>query len=160
MSKTASKTAKRRFAVRRSQIHGRGVYALTDLEPDEFLLEYQGEVIPWETAHARYEERADGDGSLTYFFDRGDGTVIDGESNGNSARYINHGCEPNCEAIDVSGRIYIHALKGIRAGEELLLDYALAVDEPDDPQLRELYACACPAVHCRGTMLADGGAAS
>jgi hypothetical protein len=147
---------RRRFVVRRSAIHGRGVYALTDLEPDERLLEYRGEVISWALAGARYEERTDS-ASLTYFFDRGDGTVIDGERNGNSARYINHGCEPNCEAIDTDGRIYIHALTPIRAGDELLIDYALSVDDPDEDDLRTLYACRCAASTCRGTMLAPRG---
>jgi SET domain-containing protein len=130
------------------------VYALTDLGSNERVLEYRGEVVSWSIAKDRYADAAQGDESLTYFFDKGDGTVIDGARNGNSSRYINHGCEPNCEAIDADGRIFIHTLVPISAGEELLIDYALATDDPDDPELRELYSCTCAAPTCRGTMLA------
>ena len=142
----------RRFTVRRSPIHGRGVYAAVELPAGEELIEYRGEVIAWETATERY--LASGDGALTYFFDRGDGTVIDGASNGNSARFINHGCEPNCEALDADGRIYIYTREKLKPGQELLIDYALVVDDPGDPELAALYGCECGAPTCRKTMLA------
>lgn len=146
---------RRRLVVRHSKIHGRGVYALTDLGPNERVLEYRGEVLSWSIAKYRDLDVEEGGASLTYFFDRGDGTVIDGAKNGNSSRYINHGCAPNCEAVDVDGRIYIHTLISIRAGDELLIDYALATDDSDDAEVRALYTCSCAAPTCRGTMLAD-----
>jgi hypothetical protein len=128
------------------------VFATTDLPAGETLIEYRGEIIPWETAHERYAE-SDAEDGHTYFFDRGDGTVIDGGRRGNASRFINHGCEPNCEAVDDEGRIFIQTIRPIRAGEELFIDYQLSIDEPLTAQLRETYACQCGAASCRGTML-------
>jgi SET domain-containing protein len=128
------------------------VYALVDLEPDEYLLEYGGQRITWEQANAQYA--ASDDPSHTYFFDLGDGTVIDGGREGNTARWLNHGCDPNCEAVDVGGRIEFRTRRAIKAGEELLIDYGLQVDDPTDPDIRALYACGCKVAGCRGIMLA------
>jgi SET domain len=87
-------------------------------------------------------------------FDVGDGTVIDGAVGGNSARWINHACSPNCEAEDRDGRIFIRTVHPVPAGEELSIDYALVVEGRHTRQLRERYACHCGVPECRGTMLA------
>jgi SET domain-containing protein len=137
--------------VRRSSIHGRGVFALCDIAAGSRLFEYGGQVISWRAAQARHN--ATGTEGHTFFFDRGDGTVIDGGQRGNSARYINHGCRPNCEAINEDGRIYIYAAEDIPAGAELLLDYQLQIDEPTEEDLAT-YSCACTTPGCRRTMLA------
>ena len=131
---------------------GRGVFALRDIPAGTRILEYRGQVITWRTAQRRHAKTgADGH---TYFFDRGDGTVIDGSMGGNSARYLNHSCAPNCEAINHHGRIDIHTTKPIAAGSELLLDYQLHLDRPTDLD-SATYACACTAPGCRTTMLAQ-----
>jgi SET domain-containing protein len=147
-------TSIRRFAVRRSSVHGRGVFALADIDADDEIVNYAGEVITAEVAQERYSEAAAESGH-TFLFDRGDGTVIDGGRGGNSSRWINHGCDPNCEAIDYEGRIVIHARRAIHLGEELLIDYQLIVDKPRRAATRALYACRCGASSCRGTMLAN-----
>ena len=143
--------ARRRVSVRRSPIHGRGLFALLDIPAGTRVLEYRGQVITWRTAMTRHTET--GTDGHTYFFDRGDGTVIDGARGGNSARYLNHSCQPNCEAINRHGRVYIYTIAPVPAGSELLLDYQLRLDQPSDADL-ELYACACTAPGCRTTMLA------
>jgi hypothetical protein len=74
--------------------------------------------------------------------------------NGNSARWINHSCAPNCEAEEVDGRVFIHALRDIAADEELFYDYGLVIDARQTKKLKEEYACRCGARKCRGTMLA------
>ena len=129
------------------------MFALTDIAADESIIEYEGEIISWDEAQARYEE-SDAEAGHTFFFDRGDGYVIDGNRGGNSARWINHGCEPNCETIDHDGTIVVVALRPIAPGDELFIDYQLIIDEPPTTELREQYACACGAPTCRGTMLA------
>jgi uncharacterized protein len=141
-----------RIVARRSPIHGRGVFAVTELPRGGRILEYRGEVISWDEAIARHQAATDA--GHTFYFDRGDGSVIDGGRGGNSARWINHGCEPNCETVETDGRVFVHALRPISAGEELLIDYRLAVDDPDDEEVRALYACECGAPSCRRTMLA------
>lgn len=142
-----------RLDVRDSPVHGTGVFAAVDLPAGELLLDYAGEIISWEQATADHE--AAGVAGHTFYFDLGDGTVIDGGTNGNEARFINHGCEPNCETESDGSRVTITTLRPIAAGEELLIDYSLIIDEPSDPAERALYACACGAEGCRGTMLAS-----
>jgi SET domain-containing protein len=144
----------RRVSVRLSPVHGRGVFALTDLAAGERILDYRGEAITWAEAQQRYENAVDQLAGHTFFFDRGDGWVIDGGRGGNSSRWLNHGCQPNCEPINVAGRIAIHTQRPIRAGEELLIDYQLILDEPPESSARAAYACRCTARSCRGTMLA------
>ena len=79
-------------------------------------------------------------------------TVIDAGVDGNDAQFINHSCEPNCEAITQRRRIWIYALRNITAGEELTYDYNLTVDPADQDAEENLYACHCGATSCRGTM--------
>lgn len=138
--------------VAESEIHGTGVFARIDLPAGRALLDYAGDRISWEQANADHE--AAGVEGHTFYFDLGDGTVIDGGSNGNAARFVNHGCEPNCETETDGEHVRIVTLRDITAGEELSIDYNLVIDDPSDPEQRAAYACACGAPGCRGTMLA------
>jgi SET domain-containing protein len=79
--------------------------------------------------------------------------VIDPTIGGNEARWINHSCEPNCEAIEENSRIFIYALRDLRPGEELFYDYALEMDEPRTKELEKESECYCGSSTCRGTML-------
>jgi SET domain-containing protein len=79
--------------------------------------------------------------------------VIDASRRGNSARWINHSCRPNCEATDDGGRIYIEAIRDVRRGEELSYDYNLRLNEPHTPAAKREHACLCGERGCRGTML-------
>lgn len=143
-----------RIAVRRSTVHGRGVFATRALAPGELVCEYLGERISWDEALRRHP-RDPAHPDHTFYFDIGDGMVIDGAVGGNSARWINHACRPNCEAEDCNGRIFIRAVQPIPAGQELSIDYALCVEGRHTRQLRERYACYCGSPECRGTMLAE-----
>lgn len=140
----------RRFSVRRSSIHGNGVFALTDIPAGADLMLYGGDVVDWDVAQQRYED-AGIEGGHTFFFDLGDGRVIDGGSHGNSARWVNHGCDPNCEAVFLDDtRLMFRTRRAVAAGEELLIDYRLEIDDPADALT--LYACSCGAPTCRHTM--------
>jgi SET domain-containing protein len=143
----------RRIVVRRSSIHGRGVFATTTLGAGELICEYKGVLVPWGVAMSR-PPRDVSQPDHTFFFDLGEGYVIDGAVGGNSARWINHSCAPNCEPELDGRRIFIRALRRITAGEELSIDYALVGEEKPSRALRERYRCACSARRCRGTMLA------
>ncbi|HDR9017871.1 SET domain-containing protein-lysine N-methyltransferase [Burkholderia multivorans] len=144
----------RRVVVRRSPVHGRGVFALRALEAGERLLEYKGEVIDWRVAIRQH--RKGGASGHTYFFGLSDGRVIDGGRRGNSARWLNHSCIANCEAVENGDRVFIHASVAIAPGEELFLDYQLTVEDLADEEARLSYVCRCGARGCRGTMLAVG----
>jgi hypothetical protein len=79
--------------------------------------------------------------------------VIDALHGGNSSRWINHSCDPNCEADEQNERIFIKALRNIHAGEELNYDYGLIIDEPYTKKLLAEYPCWCGSANCRGTLL-------
>ncbi|OAJ56765.1 SET domain-containing protein-lysine N-methyltransferase [Paraburkholderia ginsengiterrae] len=142
----------RRITVRRSPVHGKGVFAMLPLAAGERVLEYRGEITTWRNALRRH--RREGVAGHTFLFGLSDGLVIDGSRGGNSARWLNHACTPNCETIEGEGRIFIHTLRPIDAGEELFIDYLLAVDDPEDEAAWAQYACACAAPDCRRSMLA------
>ena len=143
----------RRIQVRRSGVHGKGVYAVAPLAKGETIIEYTGEVISWPEALRRHPSNPD-DPNHTFFFHIDDKHVIDAGVGGNAARWINHACNPNCEADEVDGRVFIKALRRIEPDEELFYDYGLTIDERYTPKLKREYACRCGARRCRGTMLA------
>jgi len=138
--------------MRRSDVHGNGVFAVQDLAEGETLIEYKGEIISWKEALRRHPHDP-AQPNHTFYFHIDDGRVIDGNVKGNDARWINHSCEPNCEADEVDGRVYIKALRNIAAGEELNYDYGLIIDEPYTPKLLSEFPCWCGSEQCRGTLL-------
>jgi uncharacterized protein len=143
----------RRIQVRRSGVHGKGVFALSDIPAGEVVMEYLGEVITWAEALRRHPHDPK-DPNHTFYFHIDDGRVIDAKVGGNSARWINHACEPNCESDETDGRVFIKTLRSLKAGEELFYDYRLTIDERYTPKLKRQYECRCGSPKCRKTMLA------
>jgi len=93
-------------------------------------------------------------------FTLNDDYVIDANHGGNTARWINHSCKPNCEAVldeneadPKKSKVYIEAKRAIRPGEELTYDYGITLDEPHTARLKKIWACRCGAKNCTGTML-------
>lgn len=136
---------------RRSAIHGRGVYAVRLIRAGERILEFTGECISATESDRRGELLPD-DGH-TFFFWIDEDLVLDCAVNGNSARFINHHCDPNCEAIIEEARVFVDAVRDIAPGEELTFDYNLCWSREDTPEELTPYACRCGAPNCRGTML-------
>jgi uncharacterized protein len=140
--------------VRDSPIHGRGVFALRRIRKGQRIVEYTGERITPAVADVRYDDdRVDHPHVLLFIVDKN--TIIDGGVGGSDARFINHSCDPNCEALDDEGRIIIEAMRAIIPGEEITYDYSL--DRPGlvTRKMMEKYHCLCGAPNCRGTMLAN-----
>lgn len=142
----------KRFSVRTSSVHGKGVFALRKLMAGERLVEYKGTVVSWHRASRAHEVR--GTSGHTFLFGLSDGSVIDGSQGGNSARWINHACDANCVAVEDDGRVYIEATRDIDSGEELFIAYALSIEGRLTKAVRREYACRCKSPRCRGTMLA------
>lgn len=140
------------FVVRRSSIQGRGGFATRDIRKGERIAEYEGERISWKEADRRYDDTGMRR-HHTFLFSVTSRTVIDGAVNGSDARFINHSCDPNCEAVDDRGRIFIEAVRNIAAGEELFYDYAYARDKSTTEEDEQLYVCKCGTAKCRGTIL-------
>ncbi|MBV6304343.1 SET domain-containing protein-lysine N-methyltransferase [Candidimonas humi] len=142
-------------SVRKSTLHGNGVFAARRIPAGTRIVEYGGKRISNEQADALHPVNPD-DPFHTFFFALSSGKVIDGGERGNDARWINHSCSPNCEARENAAgeRVHIYALRDIESGEELFYDYGLVMDERLTKKLKEQYRCLCGAPDCRGTMLA------
>ncbi len=145
----------RRIEVRPSGIHGKGVFAMKPFKAGERIMEYTGAVITWKEALRRHPHDPN-DPHHTFYFHVDDKRVIDGNENGNSAKWINHACGPNCEAEqdDEAGRVFINAIKDIAVGEELNYDYGLVLEGRHTAKVKKQFECRCGTPECRGTMLA------
>ena len=117
------------------------------------IIEYVGERISQKEADRRYDD-ASMKRHHTFLFALDNGKVIDAAVGGNDARFINHSCDPNCQAIETRSRIFIEALRDIAKGEELFYDYAYERTEATTPEDEELYRCLCGSPKCRGSILA------
>lgn len=139
--------------VRDSVIQGKGAFALRNIRKGTRLIEYVGQRISWRTADKRYDDEKMGR-HHTFLFTVDDRICIDAAVNGNDARFLNHSCDGNCEAITDRKRIFIEARKNIKAGEELLYDYQYERTEDHTEEDEKFYACRCGSPNCRGTILA------
>lgn len=153
MSKNPVSEPGRRIQTRRSGVHGKGVFAVQDIPKGDIIIEYVGEIINWKEALRRHPHDPK-DPNHTFYFHVDEDHVIDAKVGGNSSRWINHACDPNCEADEEEGRVFIKSLRKIRAGEELNYDYGLIIDEPYTDKLKAEYPCWCGSERCRGTLLA------
>jgi SET domain-containing protein len=109
------KTTDVRFRIQESRPGvGQGLFAATPIRKGDFILEYTGEKIPTKLADTL---------KTRYLFEVDENWTIDGETESNTARYINHACEPNTEAEIEEGKIMIYATRNIKMGEELTIDY-------------------------------------
>jgi len=107
------KQAKRLFAVKRS-VTGLGLFAVERIPKGKRIIEYTGPRVPNDVV-----DKSDG----KYFFGVNKKWSIDGRGRDNIARYINHSCEPNAEAIISRGRVWIWSKRAIKPGEEIAYDY-------------------------------------
>jgi SET domain-containing protein len=140
------------FIVRDSGIQGKGAFARKRIPSGTRIIEYTGEIITHEEADNRYDDAAM-ERHHTFLFAVDEETVIDGASEENPAKYINHSCEPNCEPVVEGKRVFIDAIRDIAPGEELFYDYAYERD-PDGDDDETLYVCLCGSPKCRGSILA------
>lgn len=129
--------------IRSSDIHAAGCYTTSDIRKGTLIVEYTGPRISKERGDEIYENR-----QTTYLFGLRDGQeVIDGHG---VAMFINHSCDPNCETDEIDNRVWIIAIRNIKAGEELTYDYMLYDGDEDDPA-----PCFCGSRNCRGTMYSE-----
>jgi SET domain-containing protein len=141
------------FEIRASPIQGEGAFATEHIPVGTRVIEYAGRRLTPAEADALYPTDAPGR-HHTFLFAIDDDVVIDAGVNGNDARFINHSCDPNCDAVVDNGRIWIEALRDIEPGEELAYDYAYVLNERHSPAAKKRYPCHCGAANCRGTILA------
>lgn len=149
----------RRIAARRSPIHGNGVFAVEPIGKGEEIIQYKGTLMTHADADDMYGDG--GETGHTFLFTLNDDYIIDANRKGNSARWINHSCAPNCRAVveeNASGdprrdRVLIEAIRNIKPGEELTYDYCITLEVPHTARLKKLWKCLCGSKNCTGTLL-------
>jgi uncharacterized protein len=143
------------FAIKTSRIQGKGAFATRRIQKGARVIEYLGECIDEDEADIRYPDDEMGR-HHTFLFSIGDGTrVLDAGPIEWPAKFINHSCEPNCEAIEEDdGRVFISALKTISVGTELTYDYAYERTDEHTVEDEQMYVCRCGSATCRGTIMA------
>jgi len=140
------------FEIRASPIQGKGAFATRHISAGTRLVEYAGERLTPTQADERYPDDAH-ERHHTFLFAIDDDVVIDAAVNGNDARWINHSCDPNCDAVVEDKRIWIETIRDVRRGEELAYDYAYVLEERHTPAAKRRFPCNCGAPACRRTLL-------
>ncbi len=134
--------------VRGSDIHGRGVYATRLIPEKTKIIEYVGELVDKKEsdrrANAQHAKSLKTGDAAVYIFTLSKTWDIDGNVPWNTARLINHSCNPNCEAFVEGRKIFIYSLREIAEGEELTFDYGFDVDCYED------HPCLCGSNGCVG----------
>lgn len=142
--------------VKGSSIHHKGLYATRDIAKGERIIDYIGEKINKEESDRRLKEQErryfenPQDEAGTYMFEISEDVCIDGDVPDNDAKYANHSCSPNCE-FEVDGeRIWIQAIKDLKKGEEITVDYGFSLD---DETVK--HPCRCGSANCVGYIVGE-----
>jgi SET domain-containing protein len=141
------------ISVKRSKIHGTGVFAKKNIPADTVIIEYVGERITKKESDRRYQvawdraQKGNGEKGTVYIFTLNDKYDIDGDVPWNTAGFINHSCDPNCETDIIDDHIYIISLRPILSGEELSYNYGYDFESWQD------HPCNCGAPNCVGYIL-------
>ena len=134
--------------MRGSEIHGQGVYAKTFIPKESRVIAYVGELIDKDLSEKRavsqHKKSLKTGDAAVYIFTLSKRYDIDGNVPWNTARLINHSCDPNCEAWIIGRKIFIYALRDIDQGEELCFDYGFDVECYED------HPCRCGSANCVG----------
>ena len=144
------------WKVKKSKVHGHGVFATKDIRKNTRVIQYIGEKVSRAEGNRRSEERikkylnSKKMGSV-YIFELNKNFDLDGSPLYNKARYINHSCDPNCEVDILDGKIWISSMKKIKKGEELNYDYGYEFDKSD---FRD-HICKCGSKNCIGFIISS-----
>jgi len=136
------------YKVLRSAIHSRGLYAAQPIPKGTYIVQYLGEKITKAESYRRsvaQQQRGKRNGSgMVYIFEVNQRYDLDGYRRNNPARYVNHSCDPNCEAVNDRGKIWVVAVRDIEPGEELTYDYGYDIEHFLD------HPCYCGSKNCVG----------
>lgn len=141
------------YRIRQSKIHGRGAFATRPIRKGARIAEYTGELIPADEADNREMDGRKKRHHTFMFQICGGDVCIDAGAGGGNAKWINHSCDPNCEAIEEEGHVYIYALRPIARGEELSYNYQLTGEGLKKGNWRNQYRCLCGSDNCSGNLL-------
>ena len=133
---------KKLYKIKKSRIDNRGLYAAKNIKKDTKVIEYKGKIIT--VKETETNPKFDNDKAI-YLFNLNKKYDLDGDFKYNTARLINHSCDPNCEVDGVGLKLWIYAIKDIKKNEELTYDYGFSFDKDYKD-----FPCRCGAKKCVG----------
>tara|TARA_B000000565_G_C23476862_1_gene258254 strand:- start:5 stop:448 length:444 start_codon:yes stop_codon:yes gene_type:complete len=136
------------YKVKKSLIDKNGLYANRDIKKGTKIIEYKGKII---TSKQSEKNPKFDNGKAIYLFNINKKYDLDGDFKFNTARLINHSCDPNCEVFGSGLKVWVYAMKDIRKGEELSYDYGFGFDKDF-----KNYPCKCGSKKCVGYIVRTG----
>jgi len=136
------------YKVKKSNIDNRGLYANQDIKDRTKIIEYKGEIIT--KNQVEINPKFDNDKAI-YLFNINKKYDLDGDVKYNTARLINHSCNPNCEVYGTGLKVWIYAIRDIKKGEELTYDYGFGFDKDYKD-----FPCKCRSKNCVGYIVREG----
>jgi len=136
------------YKVKKSNIDKKGLYASKDIKSGVKIIDYVGKLITKKETqqNSKFDNNKD-----IYLFNINEKYDLDGDFKYNTARLINHSCNPNCEVEGAGLKLWISSLRKIKKGEELTYDYGFGYDA-DYKQ----FPCKCGSMNCVGYIVREG----
>jgi|TARA_B110000914_G_scaffold213803_1_gene216044 SET domain-containing protein len=136
------------YKIKKSNIDNKGLYASRNIKADTVVIHYKGKLITKKETerNPKYDNE-----KAIYLFNVNSRYDMDGDFEYNTARLINHSCNPNCEVAGKGLKLWIFALRDIKKGEELSYDYGFGFDENYKD-----YVCKCGTKNCCGYIVREG----
>lgn len=148
-------TTSQYISVEKSDIHNNGVFAKINIPKGTKVIEYVGDKVTKKESDRRADltlnkNKADENHGMVYLFTLNRWHDLDGDVPWNTAKYINHSCDPNCEVeIDKKDRIWIISIKDIKKGDEINYDYGYDLEDFHKHQ------CLCGSDNCIGYIISE-----
>ena len=136
------------YKIKKSKIDKNGLYANCNIKRGTKIIEYKGKLVT--VKNSEKDPKFDNSKAI-YLFGINKKYDLDGNFSFNTARLINHSCEPNCEVFGKGLKIWIFAMKNIKKGEELSYDYGFSFDQD-----YKNYPCNCGSKNCAGYIIREG----
>ena len=136
------------YKIKKSNIDKRGLYASKDIKDGTKIIEYKGKIVTKKKVEE--DSKFDNDKAI-YLFNLNKRYDLDGDFKYNTARLINHSCDPNCEVAGVGLKVWVYAIRDIKKGEELSYDYGFGYDE-----FYKDFPCRCGSKNCVGYIVREG----
>ena len=136
------------YKIKKSNIDKRGLYASLDIKDGTKIIEYKGKIVT--KKEVEENSKFDNDKAI-YLFNLNTRYDLDGDFKYNTARLINHSCNPNCEVAGVGLKVWVYAIRDIKKGEELSYDYGFGYDE-----FYKDFPCRCRSNNCVGYIVREG----
>ena len=136
------------YKIKRSDIDNKGLYAVTDIKDRTKIIEYKGKIVS--KKYVENNPKFDNEKAI-YLFNINSKYDLDGDFKYNTARLINHSCDPNCEVYGTGLKVWVYAIRNIKKGEELSYDYGFGFDQDYKD-----FPCRCGSSNCVGYIIREG----